>query len=292
MNPQLLHSIDYAMYWSDNDDPSSSACFEDEFVSDLLGGLSKHGLVIINNINLTEDEYLKLTQIVGRPLNLPHQLVPSKLPGYPEIARVGNFDPTTGRLYHAKDAAFGEYWHHDGDFWPEGDHHIMNMLHSKIVPHAGGQTGFISTVAAYDLLDAETRRELANSQVIVDPANIEDFRGIAPEDWESENIGTGGPVVHPVVVDNSLEGGSPSLYLPFFDTKLKLRCGRKVSYKDLFGTLFDKDEVKYMHTWKNNQLIVWDNLKVMHRAMGGSEGKRLLWRTQGRVSHVANRENL
>lgn len=247
-----------------------------EFAEDLRDGLAKYGLVIIDNIDLDETEYLELTQMIGNPLNLPAQLVPSKLPGYPEIARVGNFGPETGEI--DQQYAFGHYWHHDGDFWPEGKNHIVNFLHSKVVAKGGGQTGFISTKAAYASLDDEEKHEIANASVVVDPANIEDFRGISPEDW---NLNVAGEIVeHPVVQDLD---GSKSLYLPFYEYKLKQSSGQEVSYDDLFKRLFDKEKVRYFHTWSKNQMVVWDNLKVMHRAMGEIEGPRLLWRAQAQI---------
>jgi taurine dioxygenase len=268
----LWHTIDY------------SKCLEDDalhplskkFAGDLRSGLAEHGLVIIDNIDLDETELVKLTQMVGNPLNLPKQLVPSKLPGFPEIARVGNFGEEKDDVDPSY--AFGHYWHHDGDFWPKGKNHVINFLHSKILPKGGGQTGFISTVEAYASLDDKTKREIVNAVVVVDPSNIEDFRGIPEEEWHSDLVGE--VVEHPVVQD--LEGRK-SLYLPFYEYNLTLSSGEEVSYDDLFKRLFNKPEVHYYHNWSENQLVVWDNLKVMHRAMGGIEGRRLLWRTQGLV---------
>ena len=301
----LLHTVDFAKYQSTIQPTTSQyevasttrARFNPAFYDELRDGLNNHGLVIINNINLEESEYMELvSQTIGTPpLDLPNALVPSKLPGYPEIARVANFGTGTVDATCTTDSednntkidpnySFGHYWHHDGDFWPEGKNRICNFLHSKIVAQDGGQTGFISTIQAYAMLDSNTKQDIENATVVVDPANIKDFQGISPEDWNANVVAAGARVEHPVVQqDVNQPGSSKSLYLPFFDGKLRLSNGKESTYDDLFKRLFAKDAVQYYHTWSENQIVVWDNLKVMHRAMGETKGRRLLWRAQGRV---------
>lgn len=83
-----------------------------DFVSAITAGLADHGMVVVDNIDLSEDQYLYLTASVGEPIDLPNFLVPAKLPGFPEIARVGNFGSDDGKVNPSY--AFGFYWHHDG----------------------------------------------------------------------------------------------------------------------------------------------------------------------------------
>jgi hypothetical protein len=39
------------------------------------------------------------------------------------------------------------------------------------------------------------------------------------------------------------------------------------------------EENKYVHVWKENEILLWDNLKMSHKRFS-FQGKRLLWRTQ------------
>lgn len=39
------------------------------------------------------------------------------------------------------------------------------------------------------------------------------------------------------------------------------------------------EENKYVHEWKEDEILIWDNLKMNHRRFS-FEGKRLLWRSQ------------
>lgn len=39
------------------------------------------------------------------------------------------------------------------------------------------------------------------------------------------------------------------------------------------------EDNSYMHEWKENDILIWDNLKMIHKRVA-FEGERLLWRTQ------------
>ncbi len=69
-----------------------------DFVSAITAGLANHGMVVVDNIDLPEDQYLYLTASIGEPIDLPNFLVPAKLPGFPEISRVGNFGSDDGKV--------------------------------------------------------------------------------------------------------------------------------------------------------------------------------------------------
>lgn len=46
--------------------------------------------------------------------------------------------------------------------------------------------------------------------------------------------------------------------------------------------MLEKEMGFYAHRWEKGDMLIWDNLQVMHRASGSFEGRRLLLRTQGR----------
>ena len=52
---------------------------------------------------------------------------------------------------------------------------------------------------------------------------------------------------------------------------------------DEFG-IDESSYFKYLHRWKRNQMLIWDNTLVMHRAMGNvGKQPRLLLRTQAKI---------
>lgn len=46
----------------------------------------------------------------------------------------------------------------------------------------------------------------------------------------------------------------------------------------------------YEHAWEEDDLLIWDNLQVMHRACGFFEGRRLFHRVQTRMKFNKNIE--
>jgi len=243
-----------------------------ELADHIKNELRNHGLIVINNICLSEEDYLQLTKEVGEVITLPKFLTPGTLPGYSHIARVANFSEQDGTVNPSY--KFGFYWHHDGDFWQEN--HIVNFLHSKIIPDGGGITGLISTRKAVGKLEEDLLKDLETLIIPIEPENIEDFRGIDDEE-ALKQLPSG--VSHPAVYRNI---DFSSLYVPFFSGEIKTKSGKSYRHEDLFK-LVDRDDCTYMHDWKKDQMIVWDNLQYMHKAMGGIKGRRLLWRTQARL---------
>lgn len=286
---------------------SDGAIFPPAFISAVRSGLDQTGLVLIDNIDLSPADFLALAKFFGPALDLPKQLVPKKVAGFPELARVSNYDEETKVINPAY--AFGAYWHHDGDFWPEQGvtdaeqvvgvpkelpkkvfrhNHIVNLLHSKITPQRGGQTDVLSTVRAFERLQEKTcgaaDAALASARIKVDPANIEDFRGIPQGDWLTEAVPD--RTEHAVVQEVR---GQKSLYLPFFVGEVELGKGlggTTASYDELFAKFFGDEagmrEAGLLHeqVWRPRQILAWDNLKTMHKARGGIEGRRLMWRAQ------------
>lgn len=249
--------------------------FADVAPAIIVEKLKTDGIVLLRGAHsATESEYLSLTAWFGKSILLPAFLVPSKCSGFPEIARVANF--ADGSEVVDVNYKFGSYWHHDGDFWPAGDNHVINLLHSKVVPQSGGKTGFLDTQAAYLSLSDELKIALEDLVVTVDPKNIEDFRNVSSEDMP----GFGFEVHHRVVQTD--ENGVKSLYVPYFEGVVR-SGGMEFVYDDLLA-LIDQPRFKWLHDWQEGDILIWDNFKFMHRAMGQTVGKRLLWRTQAKAA--------
>lgn len=243
---------------------------DETFCSKIVEAVQRHGIVLIRNAEFQEAEFLELTEKFGPCVTVPSFLAPSKVANFPEICRVANFNE--GSNVVNLNYSFGSYWHHDGDFWRDQEHRIINLLNCKVVPDAGGRTGFLDTTAAYNALPEDIKAELSDLQVTVDPRNIEDFRN------NKESL-EGFETVSHRVVQTDTKYGTASLYVPYFEGTIGASC---FTYDDLMA-LIDKPEFKYLHSWSAHDTLIWDNTKCMHRAMGQIEGKRLIWRTQARM---------
>ena len=156
-----------------------------------------------------------------------------------------------------------EYWHHDSSFMPVAAK--ASMLTAKVMPASGGETEWADTRAAYNALDEPTRNRLANLRAchsnyyshaqLGQPARTGEFPSFHPY---------GAPVrslvkQHPVTGKHALytgrhaygiEGLSADASACLLAEVIEAACQPPRTYK---------------HRWQVGDLVVWDNLCVMHR---------------------------
>lgn len=97
----------------------------------------------------------------------------------------------------------------------------------------------------------------------------------------SEGLGIKSVTLHRII-DIDPKTGKEILYMAsqkIVDPVTHQEVGLK--FRDIFDVLH-KELGFYSHKWEKGDLLIWDNLQVLHRAAGPYEGNRLLWRTQGR----------
>ena len=96
----------------------------------------------------TDDPYLTGQLLIAMPA--------LRDPRFAQVCRVGNLYPGAESANDAAaspalvlpGARFGEYWHHDGNFFAAPRNAVLNTLHARVVPAEGGATYFLDTTAA------------------------------------------------------------------------------------------------------------------------------------------------
>jgi taurine dioxygenase len=234
-----------------------------------------HGLICFVGQPVQPQELDDFTSRWGEVIELTGGLTnENQEPGVPSITRVGNIRPD-GSIIH--DVHFAEYWHHDGDFWAPGKNFLVNFLSGAVIPSVGGQTGFLDTRRAYEILGDAQRKELEGASICVRASEISDFQNATPDELppDAEH-----PVLFPHPVSQQI-----ALYLPDSSTGIRSRDGALIgSPGDLIDPLMT-DLGIYEHVWEVDDLLITDNLQVMHRSMGGyGDEPRLLYRCQARLS--------
>jgi len=253
---------------------------------------AKHGVTVLQNAgeSLSSDELLRFAERFGEPILLPNGFGFNHTDSAPAsesyVVNITNIDPLTGEAKAA--SAAGEYLHNDGDFWT--NHYIFSFLYGVAIPDKGGNTQFLDLQRAHDLLRDEHRDlfdVIDGESVVIDVNEIPDFRG-SPflEKFNAEH-----ETAKHLMVDRHRVTNRPVLYY-----------GCKHAEIDGFGversseTLQDIDDIlataaktegplSYSHRWSENDLVLWDNTRVMHRAAGGhGASPRVLWRVE---SHIA-----
>lgn len=246
----------------------------DEDISLLLKLLVQHGVLCFVNQPLSPRELHAFASRWGAVVELPAGLaLANQEPGLPSITRVGNIRPDASIIPSMR---FAEYWHHDGDFWPSGQNFIVNFLSSVRVPIVGGHTGFLDSRLAYERLEEPHRSGLEGATITVRASQISDFKKAAPHELPPD-------VQHPVLFPHPLTQ-QLALYLPDSSTGIQKKDGQ---FWGTVESLVESSQQKVgivEHAWAEGDLVVMDNLQVMHRGMGGyGDHPRLLYRCQARI---------
>jgi alpha-ketoglutarate-dependent taurine dioxygenase len=156
---------------------------------------------------------------------------------------------------------------------------IATVLHAReLPPSGGGPTCFLDMRAAYELLDAATRTRLAGLRVVYAFNNEDAFPPRRAARGPGEALVD---VLHPLVRTHAV-AGTRSLFLDLDRAKhvegMSIADGRA-----LLQQLQDHAEMRAPgceHTWRDHDVLVWDNASVQHKAGGNFKlgEPRRFWR--------------
>src|SRR2546421_7058388 len=152
-------------------------------------------------------------------------------------------------------------WHSDSSFKVVPAKY--SLLHARAIPSKGGNTEFADMRAAYDTLDEETRKEIAD--LICEHSQIYSRQQIGFFDLTGEERARFKPVrqrlvrVHPVTGRKSLYLASHAGGIVGWPTP-EARC----FLRDLIEHATQRQFV-YAHKWAVGDLVMWDNRRTMHR---------------------------
>lgn len=159
------------------------------------------------------------------------------------------------------------------------------------MPYAGGETGWIDTAAAYDALPGATQEHIehleARFSFIADPREMR-FGRPDVERHDETNLAKEKAfypdfpdTVHPLVWRHPVSGR-------------KALCVSPLHLRELLGVPAAEGDAllenlvahttdprfSYVHKWQPNDMVLWDNLRSMHRAFGNPpDASRLVHRT-------------
>lgn len=184
----------------------------------------------------------------------------------PGIADFSNLDKSGG-IMSAEDRVWffklaDRLWHSDSSFRPVPAKY--SLLSGRIIPSWGANTEFADMRAAYDALDDRTKAEIEDlvcEHSLVYSREAIGFTQLTPEEIEAFR-----PVRQPLVRTHPVTGRK-SLFLA-------AHAGAIVGWTIPEARMFLRDlsehatqhEFVYSHTWRRNDLVMWDNRTTMHRA--------------------------
>ncbi len=219
----------------------------------IKSSLIKYGLVYFRNQKLSSEEYLKFSKNFGKPMLYPRLKGLNKI--YPQITVVE-------RKSSDKGPSFGEQFHTDSSYAKNPPK--FTMLFSKFVPKKGlGNTIFSSQYLAYKKLPKNMKKKIIN------------LKGI---------FSSNGPIAR-TTLERTKERGKLKKELKMSHKLVKTINKKKTIYcslghfikfknnekklirfkKNLFRHQIKK-EFQFSLEWEKNQIAIWDNRSMLHKA--------------------------
>jgi alpha-ketoglutarate-dependent 2,4-dichlorophenoxyacetate dioxygenase len=237
-----------------------------EEVRAIDAGMDKYAVLVLPGQDITDDQQLAFTRNFGEfqeGANSTERRNELRLD--PAFADVSNLDKTGARLAcddRRRMASLGNrLWHSDASFRVVPAKY--SILSGRIVVTKGGNTEFADMRAAYDALDAATKREIED--LICEHSLIFSRAQLGFEAYKAEELARMKPVRHRLVRTHPTSGRK-SLFL-------SSHIGSIVGWPTPEAMAFIRDliehatspEFVYSHQWTQHDLVIWDNRATMHR---------------------------
>lgn len=170
----------------------------------------------------------------------------------------------------------GDFWHSDSSHIPVPS--MITILQSVKNPDRGGDTEFCNMYAVYEALPDDLKQKIEGSYGIHHVSKTVNKRvTISPDrpgakDFYESQAKERPQVIQPLVLTHP-ESGRKALYCsPRFTIGIKDMEEAEADpiLEQLFSCITDrKRSHHYRHTYRENDLVLWDNRCLCHRAVGG-----------------------
>lgn len=222
----------------------------------LLELLENTGILVFPKLNLTDDEQVAFTDVLGGSVK--------EIGG--AATKQGVFKVSLDKKinYDVAEYLMGSmYWHIDGTMNPVPIR--ASMLTAKVLTDEGGDTEFANTASSYADLDEATKAKIADLRVVHSLWRSQLFHTPEPTMEQLERWQGHGEAELPLVCKHksgrhSLVLGNTAHYVIGVDPK--------ESYRILHGlrNFATSEPYMYTHKWNVGDTIIWDNRTSLHRA--------------------------
>lgn len=261
---------------------------DEDTIAQIRAAWIHSGLLLFRGSGASTEAHMRLSRCFGELQPSANQEL--NLGGNPYLMELA-YDPQSPRAWNATVYEVdGELragwlgWHWDQSFVPK----IIRgaVLRMIDVPAVAGETCFIDAIAAYDHLPEALRQRIDDLEVVYEfvridemernrfgfPSNLRALRSAElTELKQREGIRENEfpPVVHPLVITQR-ETGRKVLKLSPMHAQYILGMDRAESdalLHEIADHLVNPDYA-YFHRWQKDDMLVWDNWRVIHGASG------------------------
>ncbi len=224
---------------------------DDTLVSRCVEALKWRGVLLVRGLHLDDEAQLAFSRRFGEVVRL----------GGSEIFRV-SLDPTVNPAAEYLKGTF--HWHLDGttDAVPIK----ASMLTARHVAMVGGGTEFASTYAAYENLSEQARKRYDDLRVVHSFEAAQ--RLLHPEPTEKQLAAwrTQTPQETPLVWKR--RDGRRSLVIgATADHVVGMDPAESRELLDELVAWSTQERFRYTHDWRTDDLVLWDNTGILHRAL-------------------------
>jgi taurine dioxygenase len=249
---------------------------EEDTWNEIKHAFYEHQVIYFPNQAITHEQHLAFSRHFG-----PVKPVPllKNIEGFPEVQMIRREASETGRV-------IGESWHTDSTFLDEPPAAVV--MRAVDVPEYGGDTGFLSMYKAFEALTPAMQNVVSSLSAVHSATRI---FGSAYQAQNRQFSNTSARVmdvelgdretVHPMVITHP-GSGRKGLYINQVYVQ-RIEGMTDLESKSLLSFLYEhvaRFDFTCRIRWKKDQVLVWDNLCTMHRAIPDYMGKfRFLTRT-------------
>ena len=268
--------------------PMSEATFQQ-----ILAALGRHGVLRFPNQTIDARHLKEFSERFGE---IQSGIGEKREGGVPEVGILSNVRES-GEFIGLPDA--GQDWHTDMSYRDVIG--FVNVLFGVKVPRRDGRvlggTEFADMHAAYDGLPAEIKAKLATATVTHDFDKFWTMMvhrpGSVRQPMTPEQRAKRPPAVHPVFLTHPITGRKVLYCNPGYAMRInELPADESAATLDTLFAHQLRPEYRYMHSWTERDLLVWDHIGTIHQAIADylPHEERLMLRCQVMATKVFDPE--
>jgi len=241
---------------------------------------ASHRLLIFRDQRFTVEQQIAFSGLFG-PLE-PFPDPKDQAEGFETVLRVTNIERDTGNIKPVDDPGHRSFtlgtsdWHIDSSYRRVPSK--ASFLYAIEVPDGGGDTMFADTSAAWEALPASRRRAIEGLSIIHDFEETRRRHGLPPRPPEVRAKTP--PARHPLVARRP--NGRSALFIGSHAEGIEgMNAAEGRALIDELTAFATQPKFTYRHSWRPGDMVMFDNICVMHRAMPYdlAGARRLLHRT-------------